>query len=107
MTKTVVTTDFPVNGVGDREAVTVSQYCWRVSIREKRTGAGWPTLDYNVSDVPSGGGFTHIKLGLTFPFPGGNFSPGETVGYVETALADGTPSGSTTFERIEEIGSRP
>ena len=107
MVKTVVTTDFLVNGVGDREAVTVSQYCWRVSIREKRTVAGWPTLDYNVSDVPSGGGFTHIKLGLTFPFPEGNFSPGETVGYVETALADGTPSGSTTFERIEEIGSRP
>lgn len=106
MPRTVAIIDLPVNGVGDREAVTVSEYCWLVEIQEKSTVTPWPTTDYNVSDVVSGGTYKHKKLGTPWAFPEGNFRPGEIVGYVETALPDGTPSGSSTFEVTQHIGGR-
>ena len=97
------TFDFTVNGVGDREAIIASQTCREITIREKPTVALWPTTDYNVSNVASGGNYTHRKLGTNYTFRSpSSFYAGEIVGYVETALADGTPSGSSTFERIEE-----
>ena len=106
MPRTVSIIDLAVNGAGNREAVTVTEYCWLVEILEKRTVANWPTTDYNVSDVASGGTYTHKKLGTSFSFPEGNFIPNDIVGYVETSLANGTPSGSSTFEVIQHIGGK-
>lgn len=104
--KTIRIYKFTVNGVGDREPITVAQECRRVTVREDPTVASWPTTDYNISDVASGGTYTHLKLGLSKVvaenLSGGIFRSGEIVGYIETSDADGTPSGSTTFERIEE-----
>src|SRR4051812_47790963 len=100
--KTIKVTKITVNGVGSREAITCTARCRRVTVREDPTVTDWPTTDYNVSDVATGGTYTHRKLGTQCQVaeaPHGHpFSVGEVVGYIETAGTDGTPSGSSTFE---------
>ena len=96
--------DMTVNGVGDREAVKSPGYFKMVRIQEKATVASFPTVEFNVSNVASGGSYEHKKLGESHVFTSPTcYVTGEVVGYVETALSDGTPSGSSTFEKIGEF----
>lgn len=105
--KTIKTIKITVNGIGEREAITCPMRCRRVTVREDPTVASWPTTDYNVSDVATGGDYTHRSMGLSMVVAdapqGHDFSPSETVAYIETADTDGTPSGSSTFEVIAEM----
>lgn len=94
---------FTVNDAGSREAVTVTNRCRFVEIREKNTGGTWNPTDYEVSDVATGGSVSRRSAGTPFffePRKGSQaFAPGETIGFVATL----TVPSSVTFERIEHV----
>ena len=91
---------FSVNNAGNREAIQVSDYCSKFEIMEDPSVANWPTQDYKISDVATGGTAVQRSAGTPFFFDrklGKQYSPNETIAYIETL------SGVTTFQRIEYI----
>lgn len=92
---------YTVNNVGDREPITVNNYCQTVTIQESPSVADWPTQGFNLSTVASGGDVAQYSPGIAYTFPmrrGGQlYQPGEILAYIETL------SGATTFQQIEAL----
>lgn len=93
---------FTVNDAGNREAITAATRCRKVTIIEQNLGASWPTTEYEVGDVISGGVAQRIMAGqakVFLPSQRENmqmWEPGEIIGYAATI------TGSVPFYRIEE-----
>ena len=55
---------FTVNDAGNREPITVTGNPRKVTIIELNTGAAWPTTDYEISNVISGGTAHRVLAGF-------------------------------------------
>ncbi len=94
----IKTYQFAVNQVGDFEAITVTNRCTPVEIKELPSIT--PKQLYYISGVASGGDAAEVNAGTPTFFPAGRrgwFEAGETIGYVASA------TGATTFQRIEYL----
>ena len=91
--------NFTVNNIGNREAIQVSADCACFEIIEDPGNANWPTEDYKISDVATGGTSVQRKGGVPLTFDrkgnGQRYGPNETFGYIETLTQ------SLTWQRIE------
>ena len=93
------TSQFTVNNVGNPEPVICTLGCRTITIGEDPGVAGWPTTDFKVKGSAPGSVAIQRPAGTSYQFQRisgqAAFSPGETVGYVETV------TGSTTFFQAE------
>lgn len=80
-------------------AVVATNFCHTIAVGEDPSVVGWPTTDFAVLKPSTTDQERTIPIGNAYHFERrGNWSPGQTVGYIRSL------SGTTTFFQ-DEMGS--